>query len=107
PKSIRTPLKRPRIRLPRRHPAFVMPAGAFILSLFRYRVRRPRRKIALELLIEREQPRVLDSIDVQRAVEVIELVLEHGCKKARKLELVRLPGEIRVAHANVLRPLDV
>ena len=64
-------------------------------------------QIAQILFFEHEFRRIGHPVDVQLAVEMIELVLEHRREKTFQFEHVLLAAQILIRHAHELRPLDL
>ena len=65
-----------------------------------------RRQVLQVLVLEHELRRVRHPVDVQHAVEMVELVLEHRREKTLQFEHVRFAVEVLIRHAHVLRAFD-
>ena len=60
--------------------------------------------VARVFFLEHELARVRDVIDVERAIKVIELVLEQRGEKALGDDALTLPVQVRECHLDVLGP---
>jgi hypothetical protein len=59
-----------------------------------------------ELFLEHQLRHVGHAIDIEPAVQVVELVLEHGGEKTFQFQRDGLVIQVASAHPNVLRTLD-